>query len=460
MTVLACALLLTAAGCQKKAEDVKPAPAPAAEAAASAEAAAPADAAAAAAPAEAAAPAAPAAEAAKVGDVAPEALAVPANAIKTESGLQYVKNKTNDAGAAITATDTVLVNYTGWTTDGKMFDSSINRGEPAVFPVSNLIPGFIEALTITKVGESVRVWIPEDLAYKGQEGAPAGTLVFDLEVLDNLTPVMPPKDVPEDAIKLENGVAYRVVKTTPGAAQVLEKDVVTLNFAGWTQSEGRMFHSSRIEGEPLVAPADAFFPGWKSILPLVHVGDVFQCWIPQELGIAPQGGDGMDGTLIFEVSVDNVIKLPDTPADVAAAPEDAEKTASGLASKVIKAGTGTVHPTANSVVSVNYTGWTTDGQMFDSSYIHGDAAMLPLGQVIPGWTEGVQLMVEGETRRMWIPEDLAYKGQPGAPAGMLVFDVELVKILGEMPPQAMPEIPVDVVDASRIVAMSFCEPRS
>ena len=48
--------------------------------------------------------------------------------------------------------------------------------------------------------------------------------------------------------------------------------------------------------------------------------------------------------------------------------------------------------------------------------------------MIPGWTEGVQLMVEGEKARFWIPEDLAYKGQPGAPAGMLVFDIELISI--------------------------------
>ena len=58
----------------------------------------------------------------------------------------------------------------------------------------------------------------------------------------------------------------------------------------------------------------------------------------------------------------------------------------------------------------------------------GDAAINPLGGVIAGWTEGLQLMVVGEKRRFWIPQDLAYKGRPGAPAGMLVFDVELLSI--------------------------------
>lgn len=118
------------------------------------------------------------------------------------------------------------------------------------------------------------------------------------------------------------------------------------------------------------------------------------------------------------------------PEDVSAAPENAERTGSGLASKVIKAGNGTARPDAKSKVEVHYTGWTTDGKMFDSSVARGETIVFGLNQVIPGWTEGVQLMVEGETRRLWIPEALAYRGMPGYPAGTLVFDVELVRIAG------------------------------
>ena len=116
------------------------------------------------------------------------------------------------------------------------------------------------------------------------------------------------------------------------------------------------------------------------------------------------------------------------PADVAAPPEDAEVTESGLASKVLTAGDGTTHPDANDVVEVHYSGWTTDGKMFDSSVKRGKTAQFPLNRVIKGWTEGLQLMVAGEKRRFWIPEELAYKGQRGRPAGMLVFDVELIRI--------------------------------
>jgi FKBP-type peptidyl-prolyl cis-trans isomerase len=115
------------------------------------------------------------------------------------------------------------------------------------------------------------------------------------------------------------------------------------------------------------------------------------------------------------------------PSDVKAPPKDAKKTPTGLAYKVIKPGTGKEHPTATSAVTVHYTAWTTDGKMFDSSVTRGMPATFPLNRVIAGWTEGVQLMVEGEKTRFWIPENLAYKGQR-PPLGMLVFDVELIKI--------------------------------
>ena len=117
----------------------------------------------------------------------------------------------------------------------------------------------------------------------------------------------------------------------------------------------------------------------------------------------------------------------EAPADVKAAPRDAKKTSSGLAYKVIQAGTGKKRPSATSSVTVHYTGWTTDGKMFDSSVARGQPATFPLNRVIAGWTQGVQLMVEGEKTRFWIPEGLAYGGQR-APYGMLVFDIELIKI--------------------------------
>ena len=240
---------------------------------------------------------------------APEDVAAPpADAEVTASGLA---SKLLAAGTGTdhpTANDKVTVHYSGWTTDGKLFDSSVQRGTPASFPLNRVIAGWTEGLQLMVVGEKRRFWIPQDLAYQGRPGPPAGMLVFDVELL-----------------------SYEKMPEPPAA-----------------------------------------------------------------------------------------------PADVAAPPKDAEITASGLASKLIEAGTGTEHPNATSTVTVHYSGWTTDGQLFDSSVVRGQPASFPLNGVISGWTEGLQLMVIGETRRFWIPEALAYQGRPGAPAGMLVFDVELL----------------------------------
>ena len=116
------------------------------------------------------------------------------------------------------------------------------------------------------------------------------------------------------------------------------------------------------------------------------------------------------------------------PADVGAPPADSLRMTSGLSTKQLQPGTGQRHPRASDTVVVHYTGWTTDGKMFDSSVKRGEPSEFQLDGVIRGWTEGVQMMVEGEKRRFWIPEELAYAGQPGKPQGMLVFDIELVDI--------------------------------
>jgi len=201
-------------------------------------------------------------------------------------------------------------------------------------------------------------------------------------------------------------------------------DTVTVHYTGWT-TDGKMFDSSVARGKEISFPLDRVIAGWTEGVQLMVEGETRRLWIPEEL--AYQGRPGRPaGMLVFDVQLIKILKAPETPADVAAPPSDAEVTKSGLASKVLKKGTGTEHPKKSSQVTVHYTGWTTDGKMFDSSVLRGQPATFGLNQVIAGWTEGVQLMVEGESRRFWIPQDLAYEGQPGYPAGMLVFDIELI----------------------------------
>lgn len=116
-----------------------------------------------------------------------------------------------------------------------------------------------------------------------------------------------------------------------------------------------------------------------------------------------------------------------TPPDVASPPQDAIKSASGLSYKILRVGEGAMAERDSKVVA-HYAGWTTKGDLFDSSVPRGEPLAIGLNQVIEGWRLGVAGMKVGEVRRLWIPEALAYKGQSGAPQGMLVFDIELLAV--------------------------------
>ncbi|YCM43373.1 FKBP-type peptidyl-prolyl cis-trans isomerase [Verrucomicrobiaceae bacterium 227] len=127
---------------------------------------------------------------------------------------------------------------------------------------------------------------------------------------------------------------------------------------------------------------------------------------------------------------ENATSRPTPKNTFAPVPANAQTSYSGLQSVVLKPGQGGMTPHRFSTVSAHYTGWTTDGKMFDSSIPRGQPSQFPLSNVIPGWTEGLQLMTVGEKRRFWIPANLAYGNNPGGgkPAGTLIFDVELLGI--------------------------------
>ena len=253
------------------------------------------------------------------------------------------------------------------------------------------------------------------------------------------TSAMPetPSDVaapPAEATKTASGLASKVLLAGKGEKHPAAADTVTVHYSGWT-TDGKLFDSSVKRGQPTSFPLNGVIKGWTEGVQLMVEGEKRRFWIPAGLAYGENPGGGRPGgLLVFDIeliSIKQAPKPPATPEDVAAAPESAEKTASGIASRVLSKGTGTVHPKATDQVKVHYSGWTTDGKLFDSSITRNEPIVFPLNQVIAGWTEGVQLMVEGEKRRLWIPGKLAYgdTAPPGAPAGTLVFDVELLEIV-------------------------------
>jgi peptidylprolyl isomerase len=238
----------------------------------------------------------------------------------------------------------------------------------------------------------------------------------------------PPADVkapPPDAIKSPSGLASKVLAPGAGSTHPAPSDVVTVHYTGW-KTDGSMFDSSVLLGKPRTFQLNRAIAGMAEGIGLMVEGEKRRLWVPESL--AHKGQREPKGMLVFDVELISIASLG-APADVKAAPADARRTPSGLAYKVLTPGTGARHPGSTSTVTVHYTGWSaTDGKRFDSSVERGQPATFALDEVIKGWTEGVQLMVEGEKTRFWIPDTLAYKGQPSRPQGMLVFDIELLSI--------------------------------
>jgi FKBP-type peptidyl-prolyl cis-trans isomerase len=242
------------------------------------------------------------------------------------------------------------------------------------------------------------------------------------------------KAPPPDAKKTSTGLVSKVLSKGTGSEHPSGDDTVVVRHTGWMTS-GVKFESSADSGKPADYVLSRAMPGWVEGLPLMVTGEKRRFWIPGTLayGDTPRPYGQAYGPLVYDielVAIKHPPRAPAVPDDLTSPPSDAKRTASGLVYKVMVEGSGKVRPGPRSTVEVNYSGWTLDGQLFDSSVARGETATFPLNGVIKGWTEALALMVVGDKARVWIPANLAYGERPkgGSPAGALVFDIELVAI--------------------------------
>ena len=228
---------------------------------------------------------------------------------------------------------------------------------------------------------------------------------------------------PADAERLADGLVTKKLADGTGTVKPTPNDLARIRYTVW-KSDGTLVQHVAAP-EALILPVPKMIPGWGEAVQKMVVGEKRRTWIPAALS----GGKLKEGeALVIDTELVDILEIPTTPADVAAPPADATKTASGLAYKILRAGTGTEHPKKRSSVVVHYSGWTTDGRRIDSSVLRGEPAEFRLDEVVRGWTEGLQLMVTGEKTRFWIPSNLAYGKDKTKPQGMLVFDIELLGI--------------------------------
>jgi len=173
----------------------------------------------------------------------------------------------------------------------------------------------------------------------------------------------------------------------------------------------------------------AFLPEAAALL---HRGGSLRCEVPAKLAWGEQGmGRAVppNATTIWQLTL---VGINQVPAFVKVDEAKAKTTANGIRYEVLKEGAG-ASPKATDVVTVYYSGWLTDGKLFDSSHARGETATFGLNEVIPGWAEAVQTMKIGGSARFLIPAKLAYGARPpqgsSIPADAdLIFQIELQSI--------------------------------
>lgn len=365
------------------------------------------------------------------------------NMTTTDSGLQY-EILEEGTGPAPQTGEAVQINFAGWLADGTLLADTFETGQPVAFPLGEevVMSGWEEAVALLKQGGQGAFIIPPELAF-GEQGdgrsiPPNATLYFTMELVDIL-PGAPeaPVDVPEaDYTELDSGVKMVTLETGDGE-QAEAGQIVTIHYTGWLE-DGTKFDSSLDRAAPFTfgLGSERFIPGTEEVITSMNAGGKSQAIIPPELAFGEQGLPGLippNATITMQIELLEIaVGAPEAPTEVDE--DDYTTTDSGLKYVDLEEGSGE-SPEEGQQVVVHYTGWLQeDGTKFDSSLDRGETFLFTVGvgQVIPGWDEGVAGMKVGGKRQLVIPPDLAYgeTGAPGAipPNATLIFEVELLEI--------------------------------
>ncbi|CAE7200645.1 FKBP9 [Symbiodinium sp. KB8] len=294
-----------------------------------------------------------------------------------------------------------------------------------------------------EVFQSRRRWFFNAAASAGvAENLPAYAQGIDLGFLDPKAP----KDVavaPGDAEVTSSGLKSKLLLrptcalsksiplTNPNCERPQPWDKVLIDYTGWTPA-GKMIDSSR--NEKRLVRVNSVMPGWTEGLQMMAPGESRRFWIPPELAFGKNESATSKpiGPLVFDVELYSIERQPKPPAELTAAPQDAVSTPSGLAYKKLKPGTGSRSPGLDSNVTALYNGWSSNGDLVLSTSFGAQDTFFIKEVPVEGLKEALQLLVEGETRRFWIPGKLAFgeraEESRGLPPGVLVFDVRLLSI--------------------------------
>lgn len=241
--------------------------------------------------------------------------------ITLPSGLQYEIIK-EGTGAKATINDKVETHYHGTLINGKVFDSSVDRGQPATFPVNGVIKGWQEGIPLMKEGAKYRFYIPQELAYGLQSPSPSipagSTLIFDVELI-TVNPgqkelmqtiqageaFLKKNSERREVVTLPSGLQYEIIKKGNSDQKPTVSDRVKVHYHG-TLIDGTVFDSSVERGQPAVFGVGQVIQGWQEGIPLMSPGAKYKFYIPYNLAYGKNAaGAKIPGgsTLIFEVEL-------------------------------------------------------------------------------------------------------------------------------------------------------------
>jgi peptidylprolyl isomerase len=346
----------------------------------------------------------------------------PASAQELANGVKKEVLVPGGAGAPAQGNDRVTVRYRSWAPGLELADLPAFVGE-----VPRLPSGVSEAVATMTAGERARIWVPA-VDIKGRDAEP---LVVDIELVSiQNAPAIPTNlgPPPKEAKKSSAGVSSIVLTKGTGTIQPTPFDEVVVGFTAWAD-DGTQLETTVWDYTPTRTwQVNWFGTGMQDALTQMVAGEKTRFWMPMNISNYNDGSEGWVTYDIELVEVHQRVKPPAVPKDVKKPPKSAKKTKLGVRYKFLKRGKSKERPGATARVQVKYTGWTTDGRMFDTTTTYGYTPVFTMDTVIPGWADALKLMAPGDQLRAWIPEELAYKDRYGGPKGMLVYDLELVAI--------------------------------
>lgn len=360
---------------------------------------------------------------------------------KTSSGLKYKIIK-QGAGDFPGPGDKVWLHFVGFLENDSIFENTMNKGPMDLFlGKGQLIKGWEEGLQLIKAGGTILLIVPPDLAYGTMEHPVIpqnSTLRFEISLIqvDKGSPI---ERFSLDGLKEKKAskkLRYFMVEEGSGA-NAQKGDNAYVNYTAYL-SDGTIFDSSHKNGEPvrLTVGIAQVIKGWDMGLELMQKGSKMHLVIPPKLAYGKAGYKNLvPPNATIHLDLEMVDLVPPVPVVMwNNTNKIVKETLSGLKYVVFEPGTGELIQKED-VVEVHYSGYFTNGKLFDSSVKRFEPIRFPvgIGAVIDGWDEGLLLMRKGSKFQLLVPSHLAY-GEDGAPPQIpassdLIFDIEVLDVI-------------------------------